>query len=77
MLGLVLLQQIEDLTDEETVRQFAFNILWQYALNITDATDFSAYVSPRTLWTMRDLVARHNLYQTLFENVTEHPAKAF
>ncbi len=55
MLGLVLLQQMEDLTDEETVQQFAFNILWQYALNVTDASDFSSYVSPRTLWTMRCL----------------------
>ncbi|RQW82447.1 MAG: hypothetical protein EHM79_18330 [Geobacter sp.] len=29
MLGLVLLQQMEDLTDEETACQFAFNIMWQ------------------------------------------------
>jgi len=77
MLGLVLLQQMEDLTDEETVQQFAFNLLWQYALNITDATDFSSYVSPRTLWTMRDIVARNNLHQTLFENVTETLQKLF
>lgn len=28
MLGVMILQQMEDLTDEEAVRQFAFNIQW-------------------------------------------------
>lgn len=77
MLGLVLLQQMEDLTDEETVRQFAFNIMWQYALNITDAADFSSYVSPRTLWTMRDIVGRLGLEQAIFENITDTLRKLF
>jgi hypothetical protein len=77
MLGLVLLQQMEDLTDEETVRQFAFNIMWQYALNVTDATDFSSYVSRRTLWTMRDIVGRLGLEQAIFENITDALRKLF
>lgn len=77
MLGLVLLQQMEDMTDEETVRQFAFNIMWQYALNVTDATDFSSYVSPRTLWTMRDIVGRLGLEQAIFENITDALKKLF
>jgi hypothetical protein len=77
MLGLVLLQQMEDLTDEETVRQFAFNIMWQYALNVTDATDFSSYVAPRTLWTMRDSVGRLGLEQTIFANITDALKKLF
>ncbi|MDD2338502.1 MAG: transposase [Geobacteraceae bacterium] len=77
MLGLVLLQQMEDLSDEETVHQFAFNIMWQYALNVTDATDFSSYVSPRTLWTMRDIVGRLGLEQAIFENITDALKKLF
>ena len=77
MLGLVLLQQMEDLTDEETVRQFAFNIMWQYALNVTDATDFSSYVSPRSLWSMRDIVGRLGLEQAIFENITDALKKLF
>jgi hypothetical protein len=77
MLGLVLLQQMEDLTDEETVRQFAFNIMWQYALNVTDATDFSSYVSPRTLWAMRDIVGRLGLEQAIFGNITDTLRKLF
>jgi hypothetical protein len=77
MLGLILLQQMEDLTDEETVQQFSFNILWQYALNVTDASDLGSYVSPRTLWTMRDHVGRLGLDQALFENVSEALSKLF
>lgn len=77
MLGITLLQQQQDLTDDEAIRQFAFNIEWQYALNVTDPSDLSSYVSPRTLWTMRDIVARLELDQTLFENVTDALKKLF
>lgn len=70
MLGLVLIQQMEDCTDEQAVQHFALNLMWQYALNITDASDFASYVSPRTLWKVRDIVARHGLQDALFENVT-------
>ena len=77
MLGIALLQQMEDLTDEEAVQQFAFNIMWHYALNVTESSDFSCYVAPRTLWTMRDLVAKLGLDQALFENVTDALTKLF
>ena len=77
MLGIVLLQQQHDLTDEEAINQFAFNIMWQYALNVTDHSDISSYVSPRSLWTMRDIVARLGLEQSLFENVTGALIKLF
>ena len=71
MLGLLILQQMEDLTDEQTVSQFAFNMQWHYALNVTECQDAFAYVSPRTIWTLRDTVAKNDLQQALFENVTE------
>ena len=77
MLGIVLLQQMEDLTDEETVHQFAFSIMWHYALNVTDPSDVSSYVAPRTLWTMRNHVGRLGLEQSLFENVTGALTKLF
>lgn len=77
MLGITLLQQMEDLTDEATVHEFAFSIKWHYALNVTDKSDFSSYVAPRTLWTMRDTVARLGLDDALFENVTDALTKLF
>ena len=77
MLGLVLIQQMEDCNDEEAIHQFAFNLMWQYALNITDDSDVASYVSPRTLWNLRDLVAQHGLHDALFENVTKALQKLF
>src|SRR5208282_3559973 len=77
MLGITLLQQMEDLTDEATVHEFAFSIKWHYALNVTDQSDFSSYVAPRTLWTMREIVARLGLDHALFENVTDTLKKLF
>lgn len=77
MLGIVLLQQMEDLTDEATVHEFAFSIKWHYALNVSDPSDISSYVSPRTLWTMRDNVAKLGLEKSLFEDVTGALTKLF
>jgi IS5 family transposase len=77
MLGLVLIQQMEDCNDEEAIQQFAFNLMWQYALNITDESDVASYVSPRTLWNLRDLVAQHGLQDAIFENVTKALQKLF
>lgn len=68
---------MEDLTDEEAVHQFAFNIMWHYALNVTDPSDFSSYVSPRTLWSMRDSVGRLGLDQALFENASDALRRLF
>jgi hypothetical protein len=71
MLGAVLLQQMLDLTDEETVDQFAFNLQWHYALNITGESDQVAYLCPKTLWTMRALVTREEVAPLMFDVVTE------
>ncbi|HLG29578.1 MAG TPA: transposase, partial [Candidatus Brocadiales bacterium] len=77
MLGLLLLQQMHDLTDEETVDQFAYNIQWHYALNITSMDDADAYVSPKTLWTMRSILSEQALYAALFESITDRLAHVF
>ena len=39
LIGALVLQQMHDLTDNETVEQFSFNVQWHYALNITSAGD--------------------------------------
>ena len=77
MIGLMVLQQMNDLTDEEAVDQFAYNLQWHYALNITSASDTAAYVSPKTLWNMRDLLIERNLYQVIFEEVVTTLADVF
>ena len=77
MLGMMILQQTHDLTDEETVDEFAFNFKWHYALNLTGESDIETYVSPKTLWNMRKIVTEHNLYTALFESVTDKLAQVF
>jgi hypothetical protein len=77
MLGVMLLQQVHDLTDEEAVDQVAFNLKWQYALGISEEKEKEAYVCPKTLWTMRDILARENLSGVIFETVTDKLAKLF
>jgi len=77
MLGVMILQQMHDLTDEETIHQYAFNLEWHYALGITDESDQESYLCPKTLWAMRHLLTEQNLYRVLFESVTDKLAKVF
>jgi hypothetical protein len=76
-LGVLLLQQIHDLTDEETVSQLAFNLQWHYALDIVDESDEAKYLCAKTLWNMRDLVIENHLDEVLFERSAEVLARVF
>ncbi len=77
MLGVIIFQQMLDLTDEETVSQLAFNTQWHYALDITETSDSATYVSPKTLWNMRRLVTEKKLDVFLFDKMTKTLAKVF
>jgi len=76
-LGGLILQQMHDLTDEETIDEFCFNIKWHYALDIPGESDESKYLSLKTLWTLRYLVMAKGLDIELFNRTTELLAKAF
>jgi len=76
-LSAVFLQQMFDLTDEETVRTLAFDASWHYALDIPGESDEDKYLSPKTLWTMRKLVTDEKLDGALFEDITSRLAKVF
>ena len=76
-LGALILQQMHDLTDAETVSQYSFNIQWHYALDIPGESDESKYLSPKTLWKLRHLVTKEKLDVELFNQTTETLAKAF
>ncbi|MBI5848635.1 MAG: transposase [Nitrospirae bacterium] len=77
MVGLMILQQMHDLTDEEAVEQFSFNIKWHYALNITSNSDQYSYVSLKSLWSMRDILTSEGLYHTIFDAATTKLAMVF
>ena len=76
-LGALILQQMHDLTDEETVSQFSFNLQWHYALDIPGESDEAKYLCAKTLWTLRHIVARTGLDRELFTATTETLAKVF
>jgi len=77
MMGAMILQQMHDLTDDETGSQFAFNIQWHYALDITSHSDNDSYVCPKSIWNIRHIMSSHDLYQPMFEAVADSLANVF
>jgi len=77
MVGALVLQQALDLTDEETVRGYAFDMQWHYALNITEESDRAKYISLKTLWNNRNIVAQNDLEDDIFKAGTEKLAQVF
>lgn len=77
MIGLMILQQMHDLTDDQAVEQFCFNIQWHFALNITNAQDVASYVSHKTLWSMRAKLSTDGIYSEIFDHTLQTLAKLF
>ena len=76
-LGAQILQQTFDLTDEETLQQYAFNIQWHYSLNITEESDSAKYISGKTLWNDRKIITQHDLEDEIFAAGTKKLAEVF
>ena len=76
-LGAQILQQTFDLTDEETLQQYAFNIQWHYCLNITEESDSAKYISGKTLWSDRKIIAQNSLEDEIFTSATSCLADVF
>lgn len=77
MIGLMILQQMHDLTDDQAVDQFCFNIKWHFALNITSPGDSASFVCHKSLWTMRDILTREGLYNEIFDATLKTLATLF
>ena len=71
MLGILVLQQMFDLTDQETIRQVAFNAEWHYALNLCLEDDESKYLCERTLRTYRSVAIELGIDTILFRLLTD------
>jgi hypothetical protein len=77
-IGVLILQQMHDYSDIETVHQLAFNEQWHYALGIdNDESDAAKYMCPKTLWNFRDKVAENELEADIFDSVVDELTKAF
>ena len=70
-LGVLILQQLHDLSDDETVKTLAFDIRWHYALDIVGESDESKMMAERTVRNYRRLVMNENLDSYLFETLTD------
>ncbi len=77
VMGAVVLQQMFDLTDEETVESYAFNMMWHYALDIGSLSAEDTYISPKTLWTMRNYIVTDGLHKEIFAMVRDKLSDAF
>ncbi len=69
-LGLLILQQTFDLSDNEALSQFAFNTQWHYALNITSSNDDATYMCEKTLYNIRNVIIQNNLWDNIFHAIT-------
>lgn len=77
MIGAVMLQQLHDMSDPDVTCALAFNINWHYALDITDDSDASTYISERSLRNYRRILIDEELDRVLFEMLTDTLIKAF
>jgi hypothetical protein len=77
MIGAVMLQQLHDMSDPDVTCALAFNINWHYALDITDDSDASTYISERSLRNYRRILIDEGLDRVLFEMLTDTLIAAF
>ena len=68
-LGALILQQLHDLTDQQTTEAVALNIAWHYALDIRHEPD--AYLCERTLRNYRRRILELGLEEVLFRKLTD------
>lgn len=73
--GACVLQQIFDLTDNETIDQLAFNQQWHYAVDVLDQED--QVLSLKTLWNMRKLLTTDKTAGKIFNDATDKLSKVY
>ena len=69
VIGVLLLQQLHDLSDAETVEALAFNMAWHYALDVRSEAD--SYFCEKTLRNYRRLFIEQGLDELLFRCLTD------
>ena len=68
VIGILLLQQLHDLSDAETVEALAFNMAWHYALDVRSEAD--SYFCEKILRNYRRLFIEQGLDELLFRCLT-------
>ena len=75
VIGVLLLQQLHDLSDAATVEALAFNMTWHYALDVRGEAD--SYFCEKTLRNYRRLFIAQGLDELLFRHLTDRLVSAF
>ncbi len=75
VVGVLLLQQLHDLSDAATVEALAFNMAWHYALDVRGEAD--SYFCEKTLRNYRRLFIAQGLDGLLFQRLTDRLVRAF
>ena len=75
VIGVLLLQQLHDLSDAETVEALAFNMAWHYALDVRSEAD--SYFCEKTLRNYRRLFIEQGLDELLFRCLTDRMVQGF
>lgn len=75
VVGVLLLQQLHDLTDAQTVEALAFNLAWHYALDVRGDAD--SYFCEKTLRNYRRLFIEQGYDEVVFCGLTDRLAQAF
>ena len=75
VIGVLLLQQLHDLSDAETVEALAFNMAWHYTLDVRSEAD--SYFCEKTLRNYRRLFTEQGLDELLFRCLTGRMVQGF
>ena len=75
VIGVLLLQQLHDLSDAATVEALAFNMAWHHALDVRVEAD--CYFCEKTLRNYRRLFIAEGLDEVLFRCMTDRLVRAF
>ena len=67
LLGILILKEFHDYTDEQTLEAVEFNLQWQYALQLGLS---EAFVCQKTLHNFRDRLVHSQKHQALFHQLT-------
>ncbi len=70
-------KRLSELKNSWAVGDFMFDTRWRYVLDVPGDSDREAYVSLKSLWSIRKHLTEDGLYVEMFEQVTKKLAEVF
>jgi hypothetical protein len=76
-IGLMIIQQRNNLSDNETVEALRYDTQVQHALGIDSVTDKSAFMCLKSFWSFKEQVRTMGLHDVIFNKVTMNQVNKF